>query len=259
VLDAIGFNRSLYTASIILLTSSLLLLVFGRWSKIQLVLVLSTGAVAVITAVYVFSPILSKVLHPRAFKEETLAIAGRDAGRNHDTVAAGVPAGHVHWYESALVLTIVNDNRIRYRLENYPFAWHIVKQHPVIGIGLETPLNQFLWNYEPRLTQWPNRQLFGEMVRKINSLDNMYLAFMVYLGLPFLLVYVFALLVLLWRLLRIAWRPPPGFGIHPLAILIPLVASMMYFVDLDGLLHGDINWYFHVLLGLIPVYSASSK
>jgi len=217
LLDAIGFNRFFYTVSVITLVSSLLLFIFGRWTKIQLAVVLLSGAVAMIGAVYAFSPIESKLQN------------------------------------------IMNDNRTRYRLENYPFAWHIVKQHPVIGIGLETPLNQFLWNYGPKLTQWPNRQLFSEMVQRINSPDNMYLAFMVYLGLPFLFVYVFALLVLLWRLLRIAWRAPPGFGIHPVAILIPLVACMMHFVDLDGLLYGDINWYFHLILGLIPVYSAASK
>jgi len=33
----------------------------------------------------------------------TLAMAGRDAGRYHDVVAAGLRARHVHLYESALV------------------------------------------------------------------------------------------------------------------------------------------------------------
>jgi hypothetical protein len=43
------------------------------------------------------------VLYPCAFKERTLAMAGRDAGRYHDVVAAGLRARHVHLYESALV------------------------------------------------------------------------------------------------------------------------------------------------------------
>ncbi|MBI4963544.1 MAG: O-antigen ligase family protein [Desulfomonile tiedjei] len=217
LLDAIGFNRFIHTMSIILLVAWLLVAVFGRWTKLQLALVLCSGVVVFITAVYVFSPIQSK-LH-----------------------------------------TIMNDNRTKYRLENYEYSWHIVKQHPVIGIGLETPLSQFLWNYDSKLTRWPNRQFFYDMVKQINSPDNMYLAFMVYLGLPFLLLYLCALLGMLWKLLRIAWRPPPGFGFHPLAILIPVVASTMHFVDLDALLYGDINWYFHVLLGLVPAYGGSSK
>jgi O-antigen ligase len=217
LVDAIGFNRFIHTMSIIILVSWLLISVFGRWTKMQLALVLAAGAVTIVTAVYVFSPLNVKLQ------------------------------------------TIMNDHRTRYRFESYQFSWHIAKQHPVFGIGLETRLTKFLWNYDSKLTGWPNRQFFTDMVNRINSPDNMYLAFMVYLGLPFLLVYIFALLALLWKLLRISWRPPPAFGIHPLAILIPVVASLMHFVDLDALLYGDINWYFHILLGLIPANIVARK
>jgi len=217
LLDAISFNRFIHTMSIIILVSWLLIAVFGRWSKLQLALVLVSGVVTIITAVYVFSPLNVKIQ------------------------------------------TIMNDHRTRYRFESYPFSWHIAKQHPVVGIGLDTPLTKFLWNYDSRLSGWPNRQFFTNMVHSINSPDNMYLAFMVYLGLPFLLIYLCALFALLWKLLRIAWRPPPAFGIHPLAILIPVVASLMHFVDLDALLYGDINWYFHILLGLVPASITAKK
>jgi hypothetical protein len=148
--------------------------------------------------------------------------------------------------------TIMNDTRTLYRLENYPFSWHIAREHPVVGIGLETPLKEFLWNYSLRVHRWPSPSFFGQKVARINSPDNSYLAFMVYLGIPFLILYGFALVVLLWKLMRIAWRRPPWFGLPPLAILIPVTAALMHFMDLDGLLFGDINWYFHVLLGLIP-------
>ena len=151
--------------------------------------------------------------------------------------------------------TIMNDTRTLYRLENYPFSWHIAREHPVIGIGLETPLKEFLWSYSLRVDRWPNPKFFGQMVARINSPDNAYLAFMVYLGLPFLILYAFALVVLFWKFMRIAWRRPPWFGLPPLAILIPVTAALMHFMDLDGLLYGDINWYFHVLLGLIPAYA----
>jgi len=43
-------------------------------------------------------------LYQCAFKKVTLAMAGRDAGRCHDVVAAGLRARHVHLYESRLVL-----------------------------------------------------------------------------------------------------------------------------------------------------------
>lgn len=217
LLDAIGFSRFIHTMSIILLTSWVLVSVFGKLSKLKLTLLLLSGVIAILTAVYVFSPIQHRVQ------------------------------------------IIMNDNRTLYRVENYPFSWHIAKEHPVVGIGLDTSLTHFLWNYDSKLTRWPNRQLFGDMIKTINSPDNMYLAFMVYLGLPFLLLYVVSLFVLLWKHLRITWRPPPDIGIHPLAILIPVVAAMMHFVDLDGLLYGDINWYFHVLLGLIPATTTSGK
>jgi hypothetical protein len=42
-----------------------------------------------------------------AFKEMAIAIAGRDAGRYHNVVAAGLRARHVHLYESALVLELL--------------------------------------------------------------------------------------------------------------------------------------------------------
>jgi O-antigen ligase len=217
LLDAIGFNRFIHTMSVIIVVSWFLSSVFGRWSKLQLALVIVGGAVTIITAVYVFSP----------------------------------------W--DVKLKTIMSDQRTRYRLESYPFSWHIVKQHPLLGVGLDTPLTEFLWNYDSKLTRFPSRQFYVNMVHTINSPDNMYLAFMVYFGLPFLLIYVCALLALLWKLLRIAWRPPPDFGIHPLAILIPVIAAMMHFVDLDALLCGDINWYFHVLLGLIPATVEARK
>jgi len=217
LLDAIGFSRFIHTMSIILLISWLLVSLFGRLTKLKLALLLLSGVIAILTAVYVFSPIQYRVQ------------------------------------------IIMNDTRTLYRLENYPFSWHIAKEYPITGIGLATPLGRFLWNYNLKLVRWPYPKLFPDMINQINSPDNTYLAFMIYLGLPFLLLYVFSLLVLLWKLLRIAWHPPPDIGIHPLAVLIPVVAAMMHFVDLDGRLYADINWFFHVVLGLIPAQITSGK
>jgi O-antigen ligase len=153
--------------------------------------------------------------------------------------------------------TIMSDTRTQYRIENYPFSWHIAQQHPMLGTGLDTRLAGYLGDYHERYAHWADPRQFNTMVSEINSPDSTYLAFMVYLGIPFLIVYILALLGLLARLFRALWRPPPELPFHPLALAIPVLAAVLHFVDLEGLLFEDINWFFHVLLGMIPVAGSS--
>lgn len=153
--------------------------------------------------------------------------------------------------------TILNDNRTRYRVENYPFSWHITREQPYLGIGLGSRLADYLGDYQQRYAHWGIPKLFNTMISEIDSPDSTYLAFMVYLGIPFLVIYLFSLVVLLSRLFRAMWRPPPLMGFHPLALAIPIMAALMHFIDLEGLLYEDINWFFHILLGMIPLTGSS--
>ena len=56
----------------------------------------------------------------------------------------------------------------------------------------------------------------------IVSADNQILTFLSGLGFPFTILYGLAVLTLLVKLIRMAFRPPPGFFFPPLALLFPL-------------------------------------
>jgi hypothetical protein len=139
-----------------------------------------------------------------------------------------------------------------YRVENFPFSWSIAKKHPWFGIGLRAPRREFLQDYQvkyPGVTQ----EQFAETVDKIVSADNLFLTFMVGLGFPFTLTYLTVLGILLARLIRLAFRPPAGLFFQPLVLLFPLTVALVHFQLFDGLLFPQSCWFFHLLLGLIPL------
>jgi hypothetical protein len=138
-----------------------------------------------------------------------------------------------------------------YRVENFPFSWSIVKQHPGLVIGLRAPREEFIQDYQP---SYPaiTKEEFTRVVRYIVSADNQFLTLMVGLGLPFTLTYLAALGMLLARLGGLASNPPPGLFLHPLVLLFPLTMGLVHLQFFDGLLFPQSCWFFHLLLGLIP-------
>ncbi len=138
-----------------------------------------------------------------------------------------------------------------YRMENFPFSWSIVKKNPWLGIGLRSPREAFLQDYQP---SYPTvtKEEFAKLTQEIVSADNQFLTFLVGLGVPFTLTYLAALGLLLARLVRLALKPPPGRLFHPLVLLFPLTMALVHFQFYDGLLFPQSCWFFHVLLGLIP-------
>lgn len=138
-----------------------------------------------------------------------------------------------------------------YRLESYPFSWHIVKQHPLFGIGLRTPRTQFLTDYRVGDTSF-DRKSFTIDVNHIVTSENIFLTLMVGLGLPFVVLYCFALVILLLRLASSLLRAIPTTLIHPVVLCVLLVAAILHGLTTDVLLYPQINWFFHILLGLIP-------
>jgi hypothetical protein len=139
-----------------------------------------------------------------------------------------------------------------YRVENFPFSWSIAKKHPWFGIGLRAPRREFLQDYQVKYLGVTQEQ-FAETVDKIVSADNLFLTFMVGLGFPFTLTYLAALGILLARLIRLAFRPPAGLFFQPLVLLFPLTVALVHFQLFDGLLFPQSCWFFHLLLGLIPL------
>jgi hypothetical protein len=138
-----------------------------------------------------------------------------------------------------------------YRVENYPFSWHIAVRNPLFGNGLRAPRENYLENYE-LVYPYSTKENFADSTRRIVVSENVFLTFMADLGFPFLIIYMGSVIVLLVRLIRSASKPnEPGF-LPPLAILLPLVGALINFLVLDGLLHAHVSWFFHILLGMIP-------
>jgi hypothetical protein len=138
-----------------------------------------------------------------------------------------------------------------YRVENYPFSWHIAVRNPFFGNGLRAPREKYLENYN-LVYPYSTREKFADSTSRIVVSENIFLTFMSDLGFPFLIIYTGSVIILLLRLIRSASRPsPPGF-LPPLAILLPIVGALTHFLVLDGLLHAHVSWFFHILLGMIP-------
>jgi O-Antigen ligase len=143
-----------------------------------------------------------------------------------------------------------------YRVENYPFSWHVAAKHPFFGIGLRAPRDEYLKDYQ---TKYPysTKEEFRESLNRIVSSENTFLSFMVDLGFPFLIIYCTGVSVLCIRLVRMVKNPRPGIPLPPLALLLSIVAGLLHFQVLDGLFHPQVSWFFHILLGLIPLPPAA--
>ena len=138
-----------------------------------------------------------------------------------------------------------------YRVENFAFSWHIAVHHPLLGIGLLTPRNEFLKDYDIKYP-YVTRENFSNSLKSIIVADNMFLTFMVGAGFPLLLLYCFSLTILLGRLVGSLGTDLPATPIPPLALFLPLVGALLTFFVYDILLHPQVCWFFHLLLGLIP-------
>jgi hypothetical protein len=139
-----------------------------------------------------------------------------------------------------------------FRAENYPFCLHIIKKHPFLGIGLCEPRKHYLEDYQ---IHYPgiSTQQFSEMLDTNRTPENIFLTFMTDLGVPFTLLYVLSLVYLLRALFRSLQEKPAEPFVSPLVILVPTLAGLLYFQVYDGLMYPQVNWYFHVLLGMIPM------
>ncbi len=147
--------------------------------------------------------------------------------------------------------TVKEHVSVYYRIENIYLSWRIALEHPFFGIGLRTSREKFLENYQPRYP-YVTKEKFAQKAGEVVSSDNMVLTLLAGLGFPFLIIYSTSILILLWRMIRMASNPSLLPPIPPLAILLPLVASLLHFQFFDGLLFPQLSWFFHILLGLIP-------
>jgi len=193
------------------------------------------------------------VLVPMAVLIPALAVVSLRSGSK--TVLLGVllvvVAASAHYVSYVSRDTFSNSAYQAERLEYYSFSWHIAKQHPFLGIGLRTPREEFLNDYQIWHPHYSKHQ-FAESVTRFKISQNVFLTFMVGLGLPFLVLYGVVLVVLFFRLIAATLRPPPDAAIPAVVILIPLAGALLHLFVMDLLLMPQIAWFFHILLGLIP-------
>lgn len=191
-------------------------------------------------------------------------------------VIVGVVAlvlGHCSWKQFTLILaclslfilgffTLFPEKRLEisrepayYRLENYPFSLHIIKKHPLFGIGLHTPRLSFLKDYE---THYPfaTKEQFAWTLKRVIVSENVFLTVPVGLGIPFTLFFVFFMFANFKRWIGYVRRPPAAAAIPPIAIFLGLVAALLHFMIYDGLLYPNVAWIFNLLLGIVPVAAA---
>lgn len=148
------------------------------------------------------------------------------------------------------------DEPTYYRAENYPFSWHIASQHPWFGVGLRAPRDAYLETYSLKYP-YVDKDRFSDSVRRVVNSENIFLTFMAELGFPFVLIYFFSIGYLLVQLVKRAKLPVSPSSLNPLALLLPIGAGLLHFLVLDGLLHPQISWFFHVLIGMIPTEEIS--
>jgi O-antigen ligase len=137
---------------------------------------------------------------------------------------------------------------VLYRLEQYPFAMHILEKHPFTGIGLRSlSHSKFLEDYQqknPKLTR------FRAKVKEIQTFDNMFVTSVVELGSVFTLAY----LALLTYVAVVFFR---SYGVSEtdercrIYRVLPLIGLMVQSMTYDSLMFPSINWLFHAQVGIL--------
>lgn len=141
-----------------------------------------------------------------------------------------------------------------HRLELYPFALHVYKKHPLIGIGLRPQTHEkYLLDYQQ---QHPEVTNFASEVKQLQTLDNMLVTAFVELGTLMTLTYLGLIIFIIINYRRQA-RPAADSRGRDFLRLLPLVGLAVHSLFYDTLLFPQINWLFHVQLGILASFSAS--
>jgi hypothetical protein len=108
-------------------------------------------------------------------------------------------------------MRLVNYESTYYRVEAFPATWAIVKEHGLWGVGLRTPREPFLQDYEPVSSIVSKNAFMGTLGRNV-TWDNQWLSLLTGVGVPVTLLYLVLLSALLARLFRRVRRRelPPG-------------------------------------------------
>jgi len=149
---------------------------------------------------------------------------------------------------------IPRDAAILHRLELYPFALHIWKTHPFMGIGLRSFTHeQYLPDY-----QLHNQGLheFPQTVATLQTLDNMLLTGLVELGTVMTLFYLGLIIYILGKYCRRLRSWPESSPLDRYRVLV-ILGFAIHSLTYDSLLFPPVSWLFHVQVGIMAGYHAS--
>lgn len=149
------------------------------------------------------------------------------------------------------ILKLRNYDSVYYRVEGITASLHIVQKKPFFGIGIRTPREPYLEDYQMHF-DLTDRASFMNVVRTNVTADNMLMTMLVGFGIIPTLLYVGMLCLYGFRFSRVVKGQQNG-GIGVSAIGVSLAASIIHFIIQDGLLYPQINWFFHLFIGLIPL------
>ena len=155
-------------------------------------------------------------------------------------------------YYRALDKKIPYHNSILHRLELYPFALHVYKKHPFFGTGLRAFSHDiYLKDYQVH-----NQSLdsFSVTVNKLQTFDNMALTGFVELGSIMTICYLGLIFYIIFRYCR---NTQPFSLNHKkeFVLLLPLLGLAIHSMTYDSLIFPQINWLFHVQLGILAGFS----
>jgi len=147
---------------------------------------------------------------------------------------------------------IPHHSTILHRLELYPFALHVYLKHPFWGIGLRSYSHEsYLKDYQVH-----NKTLdtFNKTVIKLQTFDNIALTGFVELGSIMTICYLGLIFLIIYRYCR---NTQPFSLNHKkeFVLLLPLLGLAIHSMTYDSLLFPQINWLFHVQLGILGGFS----
>jgi len=218
-----------------------------RWRSVAVVLLL-LGCVVCFMAGSRFVVLLPFALIPVYVAFKSISWRQAALGIGVSTVVAAV--FFVVFPEK--VPRAVNYESAYYRVEAFPATWEIMKQHPLLGVGIRTPRAPFLESYVPVSGLATQKAFMGTLDRNV-TWDNQYLSLLCGVGAPLTLLYLFLAGRLLATYLRRAWRQEIDHATER-AVTFALLASVIHFAVHDGLFYPQISWFFHVLLGVGAYY-----
>jgi O-antigen ligase len=155
-------------------------------------------------------------------------------------------------YFKTLNKEIPNHFTILHRLELYPFALHIYQKHPFFGTGLRAFSHEsYLGDY-----QINNKSLdiFNQTVIQLQTFDNMALTGFVELGSIMAICYLGLIFFIVYRYCRNT-QPFSLNNKKEFVLLLPLLGLAIHSMTYDCLMFPQINWLFHVQLGILGGFS----